>query len=65
MPLAKLCALVTMQRMAGPNVQSFSLPMKLVTQEVRHGRCMVSQRREKVDISKGGKEGAGEEQALV
>lgn len=31
--MAKLCALVSMQRMVGPTVQSFSLPMQLVTQE--------------------------------
>lgn len=33
--MAKLCALVSMQRMAGPTVQSFSLPFQLVTQEAQ------------------------------
>ena len=33
--MAKLCALVCMQRMAGPTVQSFSLPMTLVDKEMQ------------------------------
>ena len=32
LPLAKLCAMVTMQSMTGPNLQSFSLPLKLVSE---------------------------------
>ena len=32
LPLAKLCAMVTMQSITGPNLQSFSLPLKLVSE---------------------------------
>ena len=35
LPVAKLCALVSMQRISGPTVQSFSLPMTLVDKEVQ------------------------------
>ena len=33
--MAKLCALVSMQRISGPTVQSFSLPMTLVDKEIQ------------------------------
>ena len=43
LPLAKLCAMVTMQKRPGPTVQSFSLPLQLVQgkSKVRGGvgRC--------------------------
>ena len=35
LPVAKLCALVTMQRMAGHNTQTFSLPMTLIDKDTQ------------------------------